>query len=53
MLEKLPPGLGHALRDIRPGLEKLVYNEEVAAAAPDCEERRLPGWRADACALHR
>jgi Raf kinase inhibitor-like YbhB/YbcL family protein len=36
MLEHLPRGVGRALKDVRPGLEKVVFNEEVAADAPDC-----------------
>ena len=36
MLEKLPHAVGEALRNVRPGLEKTVYEEEVAAGAPAC-----------------
>ena len=38
MLEKLPRGLGRALKNVRPGLEKVVFNEDVAADVPDCIE---------------
>ncbi len=36
MLEKLPHAVGEALRNVRPGLEKTVYEQDVAAAAPEC-----------------
>jgi len=35
MLEKIPSGLGHALRGVRAGLEKIVSEREGFAAAPD------------------
>ncbi|MHB8283578.1 MAG: YbhB/YbcL family Raf kinase inhibitor-like protein [Caulobacteraceae bacterium] len=38
MLEHLPRGVGRALKDVRPGLEKVVFNDAVAADAPDCIE---------------
>lgn len=36
MLEKLPRAVGEALRNVRSGLEKTVYEEAVAAGAPAC-----------------
>jgi Raf kinase inhibitor-like YbhB/YbcL family protein len=35
MLEKIPAGLGHALRDIRAGYDKIVSEDEAFGQAPE------------------
>jgi Raf kinase inhibitor-like YbhB/YbcL family protein len=35
MLEKLPPILGHVLQGVRPGLEKVLYNDPALRAVPE------------------
>lgn len=35
MLENLPRGVGRALRDVRPGLETIVYHSEAVGDAPE------------------
>jgi len=47
MLEKLPAGIGRALRSIRPGLENLVTHDEAFSAAPDVIMMTSPAFPPD------
>ena len=44
MLEKLPRGVGEALRNVRPGLDAILYHQDVAAGAPECLQLASPAF---------
>jgi Raf kinase inhibitor-like YbhB/YbcL family protein len=44
MLEKIPAGLGHALRGVRAGLEKIVSEDEAFASIPDTIKLESPAF---------
>ena len=45
MLEKIPAGLGHALRGVRAGFEKIVSEDEAFASIPDAIYLTSPRFR--------
>ena len=44
MLEKIPAGLGHALRGVRAGYEKIVSEDEAFASIPDTIKLESPAF---------
>jgi Raf kinase inhibitor-like YbhB/YbcL family protein len=44
MLEKIPAGLGHALRGLRAGFEKIVIEDEAFASVPDTIKLESPAF---------
>ena len=44
MLEKLPAGIGRALRNARPGLEKLAFHDEALLEVPHTIELASPDF---------
>ena len=44
MLEKLPRGLGHALRGVRAGYEKIIAEDNAFAQAPDTITLESPAF---------
>ena len=44
MLEKFPRGLGHALRGVRAGYEKIVAEDDAFAQVPDTITLESPAW---------
>ena len=44
MLEKIPAGLGHALRGVRAGFEKIVSEDEAFASIPDTIKLESPAF---------
>ena len=44
MLEKLPRGLGHALRGVRAGYEKIIAEDDALAQTPDTITLESPAF---------
>ena len=44
MLEKLPRGLGHALRGVRAGYEKIIAEDDAFAQTPDTITLESPAF---------
>ncbi|MFD1950229.1 YbhB/YbcL family Raf kinase inhibitor-like protein [Sphingomonas arantia] len=44
MLEHIPEGVGHALHDVRPGMEKLVWADPALVAVPDTIRLTSPAF---------
>ena len=47
MLEKMPAGIGRALKSLRPGMEALVSQDEAFAAVPDIIALTSPAFPPD------